>query len=52
VNERPECSILASCNMQRIWQEGQRRMLDFFADTTLADLVPAQTLNTGTDAGV
>jgi len=52
VNERPECSILASCNMQRVWQEGQRRMLEFFADTTLADLMGGRMLNTGTEAGV
>ena len=41
-----DCSVLASCNMQRIWQEGQRRMLEFFADTTLADLNPIAGLNT------
>jgi Rrf2 family protein len=52
VNERPECSVLASCNMQRVWQEGQRRMLEFFADTTLADLLAGHALNTGTEAGV
>ena len=45
VNERPECSVLSSCNMQRVWQEGQRRLLEFFADTTLADLSPAGPLN-------
>ena len=41
-----DCSVLASCNMQRIWQEGQRRMLEFFGDTTLADLNPIAGLNT------
>lgn len=40
VSEQTECSVLASCNMQRIWEEGQRRMLDFFADTSIADLTP------------
>lgn len=40
VTERHDCSVLASCNMQRIWQEGQRRMLEYFADTTIADLKP------------
>jgi Rrf2 family iron-sulfur cluster assembly transcriptional regulator len=52
VNERPECSVLSSCNMQRVWQEGQRRMLEFFADTTLADLAPTSTLNTPDAAAV
>jgi len=40
VTEQRDCSVLASCNMQRIWQEGQRRMLEYFGDTTLADLMP------------
>lgn len=47
VTERRDCSVLSSCNMQRIWQEGQRRMLEFFADTTLADLTPAAEYDTG-----
>jgi len=46
VTGQRDCSVLASCNMQRVWQEGQRRMLEFFADTTLADLGPAAALNT------
>jgi Rrf2 family protein len=33
-----DCSVLSSCNMQRIWQEGQRRILDYFSETTLADV--------------
>jgi len=52
VNEHPQCSVLASCNMQRVWQEGQRRMLEFFADTTLADLSSPPALNTGSEAVV
>ena len=47
-----DCSVMASCNMQRIWQEGQRRMLEFFGDTTLADLKPVAALNTTTAAVV
>ena len=46
VTEQHDCSVLASCNMQRIWQEGQRRMLELFSDTTLADLAPRLVLNT------
>lgn len=34
------CAVLSSCSMQQVWEEGQRRMLEYFADTTLADLVP------------
>jgi len=52
VTERRDCSILASCNMQRIWQEGQRRMLEFFSDTTLADLAPTISMNTEHEAAV
>ncbi len=39
VSEQRDCSVLASCNMQRVWQEGQRRVLQLFSDTTLADLM-------------
>jgi len=38
--------------MQRIWQEGQRRMLEYFADTTLADLTPLSMLNTPAEVAV
>jgi Rrf2 family protein len=45
VTERRDCSVLSSCNMQRVWQEGQRRMLEYFSDTTLADLLPSFAVN-------
>jgi Rrf2 family protein len=45
VTERRDCSVLSSCNMQRIWQEGQRRMLEYFSDTTLADVLPVTAVN-------
>jgi Rrf2 family protein len=52
VSERHDCSVLSSCNMQQIWQEGQRRMLEYFADTTLADLNPIRALNTSGEIAV
>ena len=52
VTEQRDCSVLASCNMQRVWEEGQRRMLEFFADTTLADLNPLAALNRNHEAAV
>ncbi len=52
VTDRQDCSVLSSCNMQRIWQEGQRRMLEYFADTTLADLSPIRMLNTSVEVAV
>ena len=52
VSEQHDCSVLSSCNMQGIWQEGQRRMLEYFADKTLADLNPIRALNTSTEIAV
>ncbi|MCK6554076.1 Rrf2 family transcriptional regulator [Candidatus Binatia bacterium] len=55
LNDHTGCSMLPSCNMQRIWEEGQRRMLEFFADTSLADLTPKRSgalLNTPEQAAV
>ena len=46
VAEEQRCSVRASCNMQRVWQEGQRRLLEFFADTMVADLAPSFPSNT------
>ena len=45
-----DCSVLSTCNMQRVWQEGQRRVMEYFSETTLADL--AKHVNTGTSAPV
>ena len=52
VTEQQDCSVLSSCSMQRIWQEGQRRMLEYFADTTLADLNPILALNRSHEVAV
>lgn len=52
VSEGHDCSVLASCSMQSVWIEGQRRMLDFFAGKTLADLVPPFPMNNPSEAAV
>ena len=52
LTHQQDCSVLASCNMQRVWQEGQRRMLEYFSDTKLADLHPALMLNIGREVPV
>jgi Rrf2 family protein len=52
VTAQNDCSVLSSCNMHHVWQEGQRRMLEYFADTTLAGLSPGTSLNTATEAVV
>lgn len=33
------CSVSTTCGMQHIWQEGQRRLIDYFDSTTLDDLL-------------
>ncbi len=52
VSEQRDCSVLASCNMQRVWQEGQRRMMEYLSDTTLADLLPNFAMNMRSQAAV
>ncbi len=32
------CSVSSGCGMQHIWAEGQRRLIDLFSNTRLADL--------------
>ncbi len=45
VTEERDCAVLSTCNMQNIWMEGQRRVLDYFAGTTLADVSSIVGLN-------
>src|SRR4051812_40877993 len=39
VGDRTLCSVSPTCGMQHVWAEGQRRLIDLFAATKLADLV-------------
>ena len=34
----PDCSLIGACGMERIWREGQRRVMDLFQNTTIADV--------------
>ena len=34
----PDCSLIGACGMERIWREGQRRVMDLFQTTTIADV--------------
>lgn len=34
------CTVSPTCGMHRVWAEGQRRLIDLFATTRLADLLP------------
>lgn len=38
VGEHPDCFLLGACGMNRIWQEGQRRVMDLFEKTTIAEV--------------
>lgn len=40
VGEHNLCSISPTCGMHRVWAEGQRRLIDLFGATHLADLLP------------
>ena len=36
--EHADCSLIGACGMERIWREGQRRVMDLFEHTTIADV--------------
>ena len=38
VGDHPDCFLLGTCGMERIWREGQRRVLELFQTTTIADV--------------
>jgi Rrf2 family protein len=38
VGEHANCFLIGTCGMERIWREGQRRVLDLFETTTIADV--------------
>lgn len=38
VGEHADCFLLGACGMNRIWREGQRRVMDLFESTTIADV--------------
>lgn len=41
VGDRTVCSVSPTCGMQHVWAEGQRRLIDLFAATRLADFAGA-----------
>ena len=46
VGEHPDCSLLGTCGMNRVWAEGQRRVMDLFESTTIESVrnpAPART---------
>ena len=36
--EPADCSLLGTCGMERVWREGQRRVMELFEKTTIADV--------------
>ena len=38
VGEHAECFMLGACGMNRVWAEGQRRVMDLFQNTTIASV--------------
>ncbi len=38
VSETGECGMMPTCGMHWVWEEGQRRVMELFANTTLADM--------------
>lgn len=38
VGEHPDCSLLGACGMNRVWVEGQRRVMSLFESTTIASV--------------
>jgi Rrf2 family protein len=38
VGDHPDCVLLGACGMNRVWQEGQRRVMELFEKTTIADV--------------
>jgi Rrf2 family protein len=38
VGEHPDCSLIGACGMNRVWVEGQRRVMDLFESTTIASV--------------
>jgi Rrf2 family protein len=46
VGDHNLCGVSARCGMLHVFAEGQRRLIDLFASTKLADLVPAGAFKT------
>jgi len=38
VGEHADCSLLGTCGMERVWREGQRRVMELFEKTTIANV--------------
>ncbi len=43
-----DCTLFGSCGMMPVWQEAQRRLVDLFSTTTLADVGVCRVAQVGT----
>jgi Rrf2 family transcriptional regulator, cysteine metabolism repressor len=48
VGEHPDCFLLGACGMNRVWAEGQRRVMDLFENTTIASVSQTHGATSGT----
>ena len=48
VGEHPDCFLLGACGMNRVWAEGQRRVMDLFENTTIASVSQTHGTTSGT----
>ena len=48
VGEHPDCFLLGACGMNRVWAEGQRRVMDLFENTTIASVSQTRRTTSGT----
>jgi Rrf2 family protein len=44
VGDHPDCFLIGACGMNRVWAEGQRRVMDLFETTTIASVRHARPL--------
>ena len=38
VGDHADCFLIGTCGMERVWREGQRRVMELFEKTTIADV--------------
>jgi Rrf2 family transcriptional regulator, cysteine metabolism repressor len=48
VGEHADCSLLGTCGMERVWREGQRRVMELFENTTIASVRRPRVATTAT----
>ena len=52
VDDHGDCFLIGNCGQQRVWREGQRRVMELFEKTTIADVRRPRGLGSILAAGV